>query len=387
MSTKTVLQFMEQTGQDEQLRQQLEVILGVGDGDISSAQEIDVEEAQVLKSIRGTTVAGFAAQKGFTFTPEELTQVVDRFQQLRSGQLSEAEFAAALGLPQPAPESQVKISAIQRMVDLVYRGIHYTPVAAPPPEQAAARREVIQFMEGTASDEARQQQLQSLIGVGDGDISSLEQLDANEIAALKGQRGSQVVDFAAQQGYSFSVQDLSDVVDAFQRLRSGDLSEAAFAVTVGIGSGTGQPLSAISRTLDVVYRGVPYVKSVRSGAPQTAAVLQFMERTAKDTSLRDQLKAVLEVGDGDISGAGALDPEEIAALQSSKGERVTEFASQKGYLFTVADLNHVATAYQQVQSGELSEEDFTRAIGLADANKGRLIKKAVTFFYRGIKVG
>lgn len=385
MTTEAVLQFMKQTAENEQLRDQLGVILGVGDGDISSAKELDAEEAQVLKGMRGATVTGFASQNGFSFTTEELTRVVDAYQQLRAGEISEAEFSSRLGIS-AASEIQTSVPAIRNTVDLVYRGIVYHPITPPSPAQANSRRTVIQFMEGTASNMALQQELKAVIGVGDGDISGLDQLDAQEIEALKGQRGSKVVAFAAQQGYVFSVEDLTQVIDAFQRLRAGDLSEAAFSRAVGLAEATTQPLAAISQTLDMAYRGVSYVNSVKAGSPNTAAVLQFMERTAKDQYLRDQLKALLGVGDGDISGVGALDPDEIAALQGEKGKQVTDFAFQRGYLFSVEDLTRVATAYQQLSKGQITEEQFSQQVGLADTGKGNLIKKAVTFFYRGIEV-
>lgn len=387
MSTEAVLQFMKQTAENEQLRQQLEVILGVGDGDISSAKELDGEEAQILKSIRGSTVANFASQNGFSFSGEELATVVETYQRLQLGEITESEFSSTLGLPETTAARPEHMPGIRHTVDLVYRGVRYRPVTPPHPDQARARQTVIQFLEGTAGNEALQQELKSLLGVGDGDISGLDQLEAQEVAALRGQRGQQVVEFATQQGYTFSTTDLSDVLDAFEQLRSGDLSEAAFSRVVGLTEATTQPLQAISQTLDLAYRGVPYVKSVRSGSPQTAAVLQFMERTAKDMFLRDQLKTLLGVGDGDISGVGALDTQEIEALKGEKGRNVTHFALQRGYLFTVDDLTQVATAYQQLSNGEITEEEFSREIGLADANKGRLIKRAVTFFYRGIQVG
>ena len=384
MTTEAVLQFMKQTAENEQLRDQLGVILGVGDGDISSAKELDAEEAQVLKSIRGSTVTGFAAQNGFSFTAEELTQVVETYQRLQAGEISQAEFVVALGLPESASEPETP--AIQNTVELVYRGIRYKPVTPPSAEQSTARRSVIQFMEGTAGNPFLQQELQSVIGVGDGDISGLDELDNQEISALRGQRGTKVVEFAAHHGYTFTPEDLAAVVDAFQRLRAGDLSEAAFSRTVGLVEATIQPLAAIGLTIDTAYRGIPYANSVRSGAPNTAAVLQFMERTAKDQYLRDQLKALLGVGDGDISGVGALDPQEIAALQGEKGKLVTDFAFQRGYLFSVEDLTRVANAYQHLSAGDITEDDFSKAVGLADTGKGLLIKRAVTFFYRGVPV-
>src|ERR671932_121558 len=64
---------------------------------------------------------------------------------------------------------------------------------------------VLQFMQKTAEDQRLQQQLGTLLGVGDGDISSQAELDVPEAEALKGDRAPTVVDFAARLGFVFSV--------------------------------------------------------------------------------------------------------------------------------------------------------------------------------------
>ena len=98
MAPATVLRFMQKTAEDETLRQKLEALLGVGDGNISSEAELDAAEREVLKGERAPAVADFAAQNGYTFSAADLITVVDAFQKHQSGELSDAEFATLVGL-------------------------------------------------------------------------------------------------------------------------------------------------------------------------------------------------------------------------------------------------------------------------------------------------
>lgn len=116
MATETVLQFMQKTAADEALRQQLEVLLGVGDGDISSEAELDPEESAALKGERAPVVAEFAAKNGYPFSVEDLVTVVDAFQQHQSGQLSDSDFAKVLGLEGSANAKGSKVqNPLQRL--------------------------------------------------------------------------------------------------------------------------------------------------------------------------------------------------------------------------------------------------------------------------------
>ncbi|NCJ08096.1 hypothetical protein GS597_16595 [Synechococcales cyanobacterium C] len=117
---------------------------------------------------------------------------------------------------------------------------------------------VLQFMQKTAEDVTLRQQLESLLGVGDGDISSEVELDPAETQALKGERAPAVVEFAAQQGYVFSVDELIQVVDAFEKHQKGLLSDQVFGELLGI-SATDQakkPLNRLARYLSKTYLGV-----------------------------------------------------------------------------------------------------------------------------------
>jgi hypothetical protein len=98
MATATVLQFMQKTAEDEALRQQLEALLGVGDGNISSESELDAAESAALKGERAPVVADFASQKGYAFSVDELVSVVDAFQKHQTGEISDSDFAAMIGV-------------------------------------------------------------------------------------------------------------------------------------------------------------------------------------------------------------------------------------------------------------------------------------------------
>ena len=99
-----------------------------------------------------------------------------------------------------------------------------------------ANYDVLQFMQKTAGNTALQQQLEQLLGCGDGDISSSVNLDPEESMALS-ERAPKVIELAASMGYTFSINDLNTVIDAFQRHQHGALSDEALADFLGITSG------------------------------------------------------------------------------------------------------------------------------------------------------
>ncbi|MBF2026028.1 MAG: hypothetical protein IGS48_04570 [Oscillatoriales cyanobacterium C42_A2020_001] len=99
MATATVLKFMQKTAEDDALRHQLEKLLGVGDGNISSEADLDPDETEALKGERAPVVAEFAAMNGYDFSVDELVTVVDAFQKHQAGELTDDAFAALLGIP------------------------------------------------------------------------------------------------------------------------------------------------------------------------------------------------------------------------------------------------------------------------------------------------
>ncbi|GAB4385616.1 MAG: hypothetical protein Kow00121_50780 [Elainellaceae cyanobacterium] len=96
MATVTVLQFMQKTAEDEALRQQLEQLLGVGDGNISNEAELDAAESEALEE-RAPVVTDFASKNGYSFSVDELITVVDAFQKHQAGEMSDTDFAALIG--------------------------------------------------------------------------------------------------------------------------------------------------------------------------------------------------------------------------------------------------------------------------------------------------
>ncbi|HEY9885002.1 MAG TPA: hypothetical protein V6C98_15460 [Thermosynechococcaceae cyanobacterium] len=128
MATTTVLQFMQKTAEDQALRQQLETLLGVGDGNISSETELDAAETEALKGERAPIVAAFAAQNGYTFSANDLVTVVDAFQQHQSGVLSDEAFAALVGVSASNNATQLKAAAnplkrLTRYLSKTYLGL------------------------------------------------------------------------------------------------------------------------------------------------------------------------------------------------------------------------------------------------------------------------
>lgn len=97
-------------------------------------------------------------------------------------------------------------------------------------------KDVLKFMQQTADSTALQQQLETLLGCGDGDISSSVNLDPEESLALS-QRAPKVIELARNLGYRFSNTDLLTVIDAFNRHQSGNLSDRDLANLLGIAPG------------------------------------------------------------------------------------------------------------------------------------------------------
>lgn len=265
-------------------------------------------------------------------------------------------------------------------------------------------------MRKTSGDAILQKQLEALMGAGDGNISSAGELDDREAQALKGERGSLVTEFANQKGFEFSKTELDTVVDAFGRHQSGELSLGQLSEVLGLSELELQPqdaLPSMKKTVELVYRGIRYQKSggtlipmdslpnkplkyrgakiqETQGATPIQRVLQFMHETSSDAILQKQLEALMGAGDGNISGSGELDVEEARALKGERGLLVTEFANQKGFAFSKADLETVVDAFEGYRAGVLSEEDLGKVLGPSDVNRGSL-QKAVSLVYRGLR--
>ncbi|MEM9164584.1 MAG: hypothetical protein AAGC54_16155 [Cyanobacteria bacterium P01_F01_bin.4] len=105
----------------------------------------------------------------------------------------------------------------------------------------------------------------------------------------------------------------------------------------------------------------------------TKTVLQFMQKTADNRALQQQLEQLLGCGDGDISSSVNLDPEESLAL-SQRAPKVIELAQSMGYHFSNDDLLAIIDAFNRHQNGHLSDEEFAHVLGIA---KGEGVKPAV----------
>lgn len=112
MATSSVLEFMQKTAEDEALRHQLEELLGVGDGNISSETELDEAETAALKGERAPVVAEFASKSGFSFSAAELVSVVEAFQKHQVGEMSDTEFAKLIGISTSDAETINEVSEI-----------------------------------------------------------------------------------------------------------------------------------------------------------------------------------------------------------------------------------------------------------------------------------
>jgi len=381
MSYKSVMQFLEATSQDKYLREELAQIMGVGDGDISTARELDEQEAKALLGHRGVLAASFADRHGYTFTVAELNSVIKVFQQYKTGQLSEADFSRALGLKDSSGDAKTQLESVGKTIDMVYLGVKY----AIQKDQSSAHQ-VLDFMKKTSEDPEFRDQLKNILSVGDGDISDFSKLDAEELEALRSERGALVAEFAATHGFSFTLADLLAVSDAFSRVKAGELTNDDFEKFLKLEVKSRDFFPFIENVVSMTYKGAKYSAPVASRAvDNTLPVVRFMERSGSDPALREQLMVILG-GDGDISKPSELDAEEASALGSELGKQIVELGAQYGFRFSVADLSAVVGAFQLVNSGELPMDSCARILGLGKPDSALTgVKKTAGLIYRGVR--
>jgi NOL1/NOP2/fmu family ribosome biogenesis protein len=374
MTIEAVVQFLEATSEQEALRRDLAGMIGIGDGDISNAKELDQDEAQALLGARGVLVATFADQQGYAFTVAELNAVIGVFQRFQGGELSEAEFTNALGLK----DSAHKLTSASKTVGLVYRGVRFNT-----DENPASSHQVFEFMKRTETDQQLREQLQEILKAGDGDISNFAELDPEEAQALKSERGIIVAEFAAQNGFMFTMADLIAVTDAFQRVQAGELTEAEFSKYLRLNVSKNDFFPVIKNVVELTYKGLHHSKAIPSAAQDnTLQVVRFMEKSEQDTALREQLQSIIG-GDGNISDPGELDSSEAQVLISGHSKQIVELGAEHGLRFTVADLSAVVGAFQMVNTGKLSIDSCTRILGLKSDHAIDRAKRTVGLIYRG----
>jgi hypothetical protein len=380
MTVEAVVQFIEGTSQDKSLREGLAGVMGVGDGDISTAQELDHEEAQALLGQRSVLVTTFAEQRGYDFTVAELNAVIGVFQRYQTGKLSETEFSKALGLNSGARQME----NIGDTVELVYRGVKHDVSRSISDDQSSAHQ-VLDFMKKTSEDTELREQLKGILNVGDGDISDFSALDADEAAALGSGRGALVAEFGAKHGFLFTLSDLLAVTDAFQRVQSKELSSDEFDKFLSLDVKSKDFFPFIQNVVSMTYKGVSYSAPVTAKSKDnTLPVIRFMELSGTDRDLRGKLMSILG-GDGDISRPGELDANEAIALSGDRSSQVVKLGAECGYRFTTADLGAVVGAFQMVNNGKLPAESCARILGLGKSeNAVASVKKAAGMVYRGV---
>ena len=381
MSVDAVLRFFETSSKDNALQAALAPIIGAGDGNVGSAEALDDEEAEALLGERGVLVANFAGRRGYEFTVAELRAVVGLFQRFQTGELTSAEFASALGVLGAEPE----MKAIGHSIGMVFMGIRYDRAV----EDAAEKMpQVVKFVQATAKDPGLREALRAILQVGDGDISNFAELDADEAQALTGERAALVANFAAEQGFVFTVADLFAVIDAFRRVNAGEMSEETFAKFVRMSRSEALPF--IGEVSEFTYKGLSYESAKPSSRNDNALqVVRFMEKSKDDAKLREQLQAIIG-GDGNISAPGELDAAEARSLLGERSGQIVQLGAKLGFRFTPMDLSAVVGAFQMVESGTLPVEDCMRILGLpkraeADAPAIGAIAQTAGRIYRGIR--
>lgn len=378
MSVDAVLRFLETSSKDEALQAALALIIGAGDGNVGSAEALDHEEAEALLGERGVLVANFAGRRGYEFTVAELRAVVSLFQRYQTGELTSAEFASALG-------AEPEMKAIGQSIGMVFMGIRYDRAVE---DTAEKMPQVVKFVQATAKDAGLREALRVILQVGDGNISNFAELDADEAQALTGERAALVVNFAAEQGFVFTVADLFAVIDAFRRVSAGEMSEATFAKFVRMSGSEALPF--IGEVTEFTYKGLSY-ESIKSCSRNNNAlqVVRFMEKSKDDAKLRAQLQAIIG-GDGDISSPRELDAVEAQSLLGERSSQIVQLGAELGFRFTPMDLSAVVGAFQMVESGTLQVEECMRILGLpqsaeADAPAVGAIAQTAGRIYRGIR--
>jgi hypothetical protein len=380
MTVEAVVQFLEATSQDESLQDGLASIMGVGDGNVSTTQELDNEEAQALLGLRGVLVATFAEQNGYAFTAAELKTVIGLYYRFKTGDLSQTAFFQALGLASGSEPGLSQLERFDHTVGLVYRGIKHSV-----DKGFRSSHQVLDFMRKTAESSAFREQLKDILSAGDGDISDFAQLDADELQALRSGRGALVAEFAARQGYVFTMADLLAVTDAFHRVQSKEISRDEFHKFLDLDVKSKDFFPFIENVVSMTYLGVTYSSPVTSKTRDNALpVIRFMERSGNDPELREKLVAILG-GDGDISAPAELDAEEAQALGSNLSLQVVLLGADYGYRFTAGDLGTVVGAFQLVNEGQLTLESCARILGLGKSESViTSVKKAAGMMYRGV---
>jgi hypothetical protein len=119
-NTLPVVRFMERSGSDPALQEQLMSIIG-GDGDISSPTELDADEASALGSERSSQIVSLGAENGYRFTVEDLNAVLSAFQLVNEEKLPMTSCTRILGMGKGGTDDP----SIKNTVGMIYRGVRH----------------------------------------------------------------------------------------------------------------------------------------------------------------------------------------------------------------------------------------------------------------------
>jgi hypothetical protein len=171
---------------------------------------------------------------------------------------------------------------------------------------------------------------------------------------LRSGRGALVAEFAAKHGFVFTLADLIAVTDAFQRVRSNELSTDEFDKFLSLEVKSKDFFPAIENVVSMTYKGVSYSAPVTAKSKDnTLPVIRFMELSGTDEALRSK--------------------------------QVVKLGGKYGYRFIAADLGAVVGAFQMVSSGKLPAESCARILGLGKSDDAvSSVKKAAGMMYRGV---
>lgn len=97
--------------------------------------------------------------------------------------------------------------------------------------------------------------------------------------------------------------------------------------------------------------------------------IAFMEKTATDQLLQQQLQGIMIAGKADTSSLDKLDGAVSRALQAQQGTAVLKLAATYGFEFSLDELMQVIDLFAKHQSGEISEAEFTEIISSSNLHQ------------------
>jgi hypothetical protein len=97
--------------------------------------------------------------------------------------------------------------------------------------------------------------------------------------------------------------------------------------------------------------------------------IAFMEKTAADRSLQQQLQEIMLPGKADTSSLDKWEGAESTPLPDPQGTAVLKLAANYGFEFSLDELIQVIDMFAKHQSGEISEAEFTEFISSSNLHQ------------------